>query len=376
MADVTKKIVTVDNLKEFKTKNDSLYATKTEVAGKQGALSQAQLNAANSGITAAKVTTYDGYATSKQDTLSFDSAPTEGSTNPVTSGGVYSAISALTGFKAEVVTSLPEKGTDGVLYLMSHTHGTGDSYDEYVWVSSNSSFEKVGNTDVDLSGYQTKLTDAQVNAMNSGITAAKVTAYDAYADTISGKQNALTDTQLSAVNSGITSDKVTTYDGYATSKQNALTTAQLSAVNSGITTAKVTTYDGYGWKKESGETTINDDIGTVQTWSANLGTASTSATDKSLMYILFDSETVSSNPVEMIASYLALRTDTKRFGGLINHFDTTNGNTYEWQQFALESEVTEKQDKLTPGDNITISDNTISASFTFAEDSDIDALFA
>ena len=32
-------------------------------------LTQAQLNALNSGITAAKVATYDGYATSKQDTI-------------------------------------------------------------------------------------------------------------------------------------------------------------------------------------------------------------------------------------------------------------------------------------------------------------------
>lgn len=32
-------------------------------------MTQAQLDAINSGITSGKVTTYDGYATSKQDTL-------------------------------------------------------------------------------------------------------------------------------------------------------------------------------------------------------------------------------------------------------------------------------------------------------------------
>lgn len=34
---------------------------------------------------------------------------------------------------------------------MAHSHGTGDSYDEYIWVSN--AFEKIGNTDIDLSGY-------------------------------------------------------------------------------------------------------------------------------------------------------------------------------------------------------------------------------
>lgn len=67
---------------------------------------------------------------------------------------------------------------------------------------------------------------AQLDAMNSGITAAKVTTYDGYA---TGKQNALTETQLNAVNSGITSSKVTTYDGYATGKINALASAPTAA---------------------------------------------------------------------------------------------------------------------------------------------------
>jgi len=58
-----------------------------------------QWNAINSGINSTKVSTYDGYATGKQDTLvagtNMDSTPTENSTYPVTSGGVYSAINTL-----------------------------------------------------------------------------------------------------------------------------------------------------------------------------------------------------------------------------------------------------------------------------------------
>lgn len=67
----------------------------------------------------------------------------------------------------------------------------------------------------DITGKQDKLTAEQLNAVNSGITAAKVSTYDGYATTIAGKQDKLSTAQLNAVNSGITSGKVTTYDGYA-----------------------------------------------------------------------------------------------------------------------------------------------------------------
>jgi len=59
---------------------------------------------------------------------------------------------------------------------------------------------------------------------------------------IDGKQNSLTSTQLDAVNSGITASKVSTYDGYASEisgKQNVLSNSQLNAVNSGITATLV-----------------------------------------------------------------------------------------------------------------------------------------
>lgn len=53
---------TID-LTPYLTKEDAAttYATKTEVAGKQNTLSAQQLEATNSGITAARVATYDGY---------------------------------------------------------------------------------------------------------------------------------------------------------------------------------------------------------------------------------------------------------------------------------------------------------------------------
>jgi hypothetical protein len=82
-------------------------------------------------------------------------------------------------------------------------------------------------------GKQDALTQAQLDAANSGITAALVTAFGA-------KQDALTQAQLDAANSGITAALVTAFGG----KQDALTQAQLDAANSGITAALVTNIGG------------------------------------------------------------------------------------------------------------------------------------
>ena len=62
----------------------------------------------------------------------------------------------ITGLSIEVVDTLPTTGSNGVIYLVAHSHGTGDAYDEYVWVASKSAFEKIGSTDIDLSNYWTK----------------------------------------------------------------------------------------------------------------------------------------------------------------------------------------------------------------------------
>lgn len=67
------------------------------------------------------------------------------------STAIATAVAGITSFEYEVVQSLPAEGEAGVIYLVAHSHGTGDSYDEYIWV--NNAFEKIGNTDIDLSGY-------------------------------------------------------------------------------------------------------------------------------------------------------------------------------------------------------------------------------
>ena len=72
----------------------------------------------------------------------------------VLSTTIANAVAGITGISFEVVEQLPATGTAGVIYLVAHSHGTQDIYDEYIWV--NSAYEKIGNTDIDLSGYMLK----------------------------------------------------------------------------------------------------------------------------------------------------------------------------------------------------------------------------
>lgn len=92
----------------------SNYATQswvnTQINGlsavaKSGKLSDATEDSTHQTVTAAQKTAWSG----KQDALTFDSTPTAGSTNPVTSGGVKSAIdSAVTATEAKIIN----KSTD------------------------------------------------------------------------------------------------------------------------------------------------------------------------------------------------------------------------------------------------------------------------
>ena len=95
-----------------------------------------------------------------------DTTVTANSANLITSGGVNTAINAaingITKFDIEVVTELPATGVKGTIYLIAHSHSDGavDSYDEYIWNTAieTPAFEKIGNTDVELSAYA-KTTD-------------------------------------------------------------------------------------------------------------------------------------------------------------------------------------------------------------------------
>lgn len=83
---------------------------------------------------------------------------------------INSAVGNITSIRYEKVTSLPATGATGVIYLVAHKHGTQDLYDEYIWMADSKTFEKIGTTDIDLSGYVKKndltaITTDELNAM-------------------------------------------------------------------------------------------------------------------------------------------------------------------------------------------------------------------
>lgn len=82
---------------------------------------------------------------------------------------INSAVGNITSIKYEKVSSLPAAGSNGVIYLIAHSHGTQDIYDEYIWLAESKTFEKIGNTDIDLSGYvkSSELTAISTSDLNT-----------------------------------------------------------------------------------------------------------------------------------------------------------------------------------------------------------------
>lgn len=148
---------------------------KALLNGKQNSLSTAQINAVNSGITSGKVSAYDGYASTisgkadKATTLSGYGI-TNAYTKTETDTAISTAIAGITGVSFEVVSTLPATGQDGVIYLVPNSGSSPNSYDEYIWLSAQARFEKIGTTDVDLSGYvqsseMTTITNAEIDTI-------------------------------------------------------------------------------------------------------------------------------------------------------------------------------------------------------------------
>lgn len=88
--------------------------------------------------------------------VTIDSTVTADGVNAVNGKAVYdfvtAAIADITGFHAEIVTELPAVGQTNILYLVAKSSAaSGDGYDEYLYI--NGAWERVGSTDIDLSGY-------------------------------------------------------------------------------------------------------------------------------------------------------------------------------------------------------------------------------
>ena len=64
---------------------------------------------------------------------------------------ISTAVGNLTEFDTQVVQTLPATGVKGTIYFTPNNHGANDIYDEFIYV--NNAWEKIGNTQVDLTGY-------------------------------------------------------------------------------------------------------------------------------------------------------------------------------------------------------------------------------
>lgn len=83
---------------------------------------------------------------------------------------INSAVSNIVEFDVQVVASLPATGERGIIYLVSRNGSGTDIYDEYIYLVNDNKFEKVGSTDVDLTGYYntsnlTAITNAEIDEM-------------------------------------------------------------------------------------------------------------------------------------------------------------------------------------------------------------------
>ena len=166
----------------------TLPDNNTTYAFSSAAKSGASFKVTPSGTAAAQTVYIDGlgtaafkavgdFATAAQGTKADNAMPKSGGTftglitlsgNPTadmhaaTKKYVDSAISGVTQFdiaKYESFDKLPVTGKKGVIYLVPDTHSDShDAYDEYIWNTTleTPAYEKIGNTDVNLSDYYTK----------------------------------------------------------------------------------------------------------------------------------------------------------------------------------------------------------------------------
>ena len=110
--------------------------------------------------------------TPKAPTAAAGTNTTQIATTAFVKAAVDTAIGSITGIDFQVVQTLPQTGTKGVIYLVPNS-GTGQNiYDEYIWIASglSGSFEKIGTTAVDLSGYVQKtemvtITNAEIDTI-------------------------------------------------------------------------------------------------------------------------------------------------------------------------------------------------------------------
>ena len=151
-----------------KTYADSTFTTKTDYNAKVAELVQADTDnlaaaktyaeeKATAAETAAKTYADDTFVTK----TTYDAKVAlldKADTDNLAAAKQYTddAVGAITGFDFQIVDTLPQTGTKGVIYLVpaevdANVETDINEYDEYLWITDK--FEHIGSTKMDLTGY-------------------------------------------------------------------------------------------------------------------------------------------------------------------------------------------------------------------------------
>ncbi|MBP5596405.1 MAG: hypothetical protein J6Y02_13545, partial [Pseudobutyrivibrio sp.] len=137
----------------LKSKLDGIQAQATATA-----FTQTQQSGTKIGSISINGVSTDIFAPQGQ-TITIDTQMSDSSENAVQNKVIKSyvdaAVGAVVGVEFRKVQALPQEGENGIIYLVpkSGTPPTGNIYEEWIWISADSDFEKIGETQIDLSGY-------------------------------------------------------------------------------------------------------------------------------------------------------------------------------------------------------------------------------
>lgn len=246
----------------FKTGND------TALAGKVDKTTTVNGHELSANVTITKSDVGLGSVENK----ALDTTVTKDSGNYITSGAVKTAIdSAISGViqfdivKYDSFDKLPATGKKGVIYVVEHAHSDeNDSCDEYIWNTAltTPAYEKIGNTDVNLSEYINTLSGTAnrgviTNLTKSGNTLTVTsTSLETAAPTASGTTLSFIDSVSQAANGKITATKKTVSDATTTAHglMSAADKVKLNGIAEGATNVTDATVSGWGYIKSYTDT--------------------------------------------------------------------------------------------------------------------------